>query len=194
MENNKKILPALQVVLFQLGHETFGVDILQVLEVVRMQPISYVPETPDFVEGVINLRGNVVPIINLRKKFGLPTTTPHKQSRIIIFELNEKMTGAIVDGVDQIFQIPEESIESPPKMAATEIQQYISGVGKLESGLVILLDIQRVLTEKEIIQLNELDSLKNMIKKKEADRKKKKKKKKDQSSEDIKKTSGKKKK
>jgi len=163
MKEKVKTIPTQQIVLFQLGKESFGVDILQTLEIVRFQPVAQVPETPEFVEGVMNLRGSVIPVINLRRKFGLQIRRPDDQTRIVIFELDDKMIGAIVDQVDQIIHIPEDRIESSPEMAATEIQPYIRGVGKTDSGLIILLDIRKVLSENEIIQLKELDALKHAV-------------------------------
>ena len=168
MKEKVETIPTQQIVQFQLGKESFGVDILQTLEIVRFEPVAQVPETPEFVEGVMNLRGNVIPVINLRKKFGLKIQRPDDQTRIVIFELDDKMIGAIVDQVDQIIQIPEDRIESSPELAATEIQPYIWGVGKTDKELIILLDIRKVLSENEIIQLKKLDALKHAVMEREA--------------------------
>ncbi|MBN2414480.1 chemotaxis protein CheW [bacterium] len=166
-EKRKEIVSTTQVVVFQLGNEDFGVDILQVLEIIRLGPISHVPETPDFIEGVTNLRGNVIPVINLRKKFGLPQKQAEKQNRIVVFEVEEKIIGAIVDHVDQIIRIPDDRIEDPPEMTSADIRPYIKGLGKTESGLVILLNIRKILTDGEIIQLREIDKLREKIRQQE---------------------------
>ena len=138
-----------QLVAFQLGEETYGVDISQVEEIIRLQPITKVPGAPDFVEGVINLRGRVIPVIDLRKRFHLPPREETKNTRIVVVEVPPNTVGMIVDAVDEVLRISEEKIEAPSLIISSIDTEYIKGVGKLENKLLILLDLSKVLTREE---------------------------------------------
>ena len=138
-----------QLVAFQLGEETYGVDISQVEEIIRLQPITKVPGAPDFVEGVINLRGRVIPVIDLRKRFHLPPREETKNTRIVVVEVPPNTVGMIVDAVDEVLRISEEKIEAPSLIISSIDTEYIKGVGKLENKLLILLDLAKVLTKEE---------------------------------------------
>ena len=138
-----------QLVAFQLGEETYGVDISQVEEIIRMQPITRVPGAPDFVEGVINLRGRVIPVIDLRKRFRLPPREETKNTRIVVVEVPPNTVGMIVDAVDEVLRISEEKVETPSTLISSIDTEYIKGVGKLENKLLILLDLSKVLTKEE---------------------------------------------
>lgn len=142
-----------QVVSFGLGQELFGVDILKVQEINRMPEITKVPQAPEFVEGVINLRGKVIPVIDLRKRFGLPRREYDKETRIIVVEVADNTVGFVVDNVSAVLRIPEESIEPPPPIAAGVRAEYLSGVAKLDSRLLILLDLDNLLSNEEKAQL-----------------------------------------
>jgi purine-binding chemotaxis protein CheW len=161
-----------QFVSFRLGNEEFGVDILKVREIVRLQKIARVPQTPEFVEGVINLRGNIIPIINLRNKFGLEEIERDNNTRIIVFNVEGKIIGVIVDRVEQVLRLAEDLIELPPEIGTGKMQEYIKGVGKIDEGLLILLHIEKILTNEEMFQLKELDKIKNVINKKHKEEKK----------------------
>jgi len=139
----------LQLVSFSLGNEEFAVDILKVQEINRMIEITKVPKSPDFVEGVINLRGKVIPIVDLRKRFGLNPKENDKQTRIIVVDINGKVIGLVVDSVSEVLRLPSETIEPPPPMVAGVDAQYISGVGKLDNRLLILLDLNKILSTEE---------------------------------------------
>lgn len=139
----------LQLVSFKLGEEEFGVDILAVQEIIRMIEITRVPNSPHFVEGVINLRGKVLPVVNLRKRLGLPVTEYSKSTRIIVIELDKKTVGFIVDSVSEVLRIPTAVTEPPPQMVGRVDSEYITAVGKLDDRLVILLDLNRVLSNEE---------------------------------------------
>ncbi len=139
----------MQLVTFSIGEEEFGVDILKVQEIIRMMEITKVPRAPDFVEGVINLRGKVIPIIDLRKRFGLSTRDHDKHARIIVIEINNMIVGFVVDSVSEVLRIPSNTVEPPPPVVSGLESEYISGVGKLEDRLLILLDLDRLLSGEE---------------------------------------------
>lgn len=139
----------LQLVSFRLDEEEFGVDILKVQEIIRMVDITRVPNSPDFVEGVINLRGRIIPIIALRKKFSLDSRPADKLTRVMVVEVENKTLGFIVDSVSEVLRIPRSTVEPTPSMVSSVNSEYISGVGKLEDRLLILLDLDRLLSLKE---------------------------------------------
>ncbi|TVM15859.1 chemotaxis protein CheW [Oceanidesulfovibrio indonesiensis] len=139
----------IQLVTFSIGEEEFGVDILKVQEIIRTMEITKVPRAPHFVEGVINLRGKVIPIIDLRKRFGLSSREHDKHTRIIVIEINNMIVGFVVDSVSEVLRIPASTVEPPPPVVAGLESEYISGVGKLEDRLLILLDLDRLLSGEE---------------------------------------------
>ena len=134
-----------QLVTFFLGGEIYGIDILAVQEIIRMQNITDVPRTADYVEGVINLRGKVIPIIDLRKRFNLTVSDETKDSRIIVVEINHKIIGMIVDGVSKVIRLNSNLVEPPSLIVAGADYNYIKGVGRLSDQLVILLDIAKII-------------------------------------------------
>lgn len=147
---------SLQLVTFKLAEEEYGIDILKVHEIIRMMSITKVPNAPDFVYGVINLRGKVIPVISLRKRFGLDThEDDSKNLRIVVVELNKVVIGFIVDSVSEVLKIPQDAIEPPASLIANVGSEYITGVAKLEDRLVILLDLEHLLSETEKSKLVE---------------------------------------
>jgi purine-binding chemotaxis protein CheW len=137
----------LQFVTFTLGNEEYAVDILSVQEINRITEITKVPNSPDYVEGVINLRGKVIPVINLRKKFGREEKETDDTSRIIIMEIQEITNGLIVDSVSEVLRIPSSTIEPAPPMSSNISSQFIKGIAKLENRLIILIDLDKLLGE-----------------------------------------------
>jgi len=137
----------LQLVSFRLGDEEYGVDILKVQEINRMITISRIPKAPDYVEGIINLRGKVIPIINLRKRFDLPPKEKDKKTRIIVVNIEGKILGVIVDAVSEVLRIQSNTVEPPPPVATGKGAVYIKGVGKIGDKLLILLDLGRLFGE-----------------------------------------------
>jgi purine-binding chemotaxis protein CheW len=135
----------LQFVTFSLNEEEYAVDILNVQEINRITEITKVPNSPVFVEGVINLRGKVIPVVNLRKKFGLEDKATDDTSRIIIMEINGITNGLIVDSVSEVLRVPSSIIEPPPPMSSDVSSNYIKGIAKLEERLIVLLDIDRLI-------------------------------------------------
>ena len=136
----------LQVVSFRLGGEEYGLEILRVQEIIRMVGLTRVPNSRRFVEGVINLRGKVIPILGLRKRFGLEARESDRGTRIIVVEVASDVIGFEVDSVSEVLRIPVETIEPPPRLSRHN-NEYVSGVGKLQDRLLLLLDIDRVLAE-----------------------------------------------
>lgn len=143
----------LQLVSFKIGKEEFAVDILSIQEIIRTVAVTKVPRAPHFVEGVINLRGKVIPIINLRQRFGLSRIDNTKNTRIVVVDISNKVVGLVVDAVSEVLRLPAKTIEPPPPMIAGIDSDYINGVGKLDGRLLILLDISRVLSQQEVAEL-----------------------------------------
>lgn len=146
----------MQLVTFSIGEEEFGVDILKVQEIIRTMEITKVPKAPVFVEGVINLRGKVIPIIDLRRRFGLSSKEHDKHTRIIVIEINNMIVGFVVDSVSEVLRIPAGTVEPPPAVVAGMESEYISGVGKLEDRLLILLDLDRLLSNEDFEVLGQI--------------------------------------
>ncbi|MEE4363264.1 MAG: chemotaxis protein CheW [Desulfotignum sp.] len=144
---------------FTLADEEYGIGILKVKEIIGMMPITSVPRTPDFVKGVINLRGKVIPVIDLRLKFGMASIPYTDRTCIIVVEIDsDDMTiqiGIVVDAVSEVLNIKEEEIENAPSFGTNLNTDYILGMAKIDKGVKILLDIDRVLSAKEIQLLGE---------------------------------------
>ena len=135
----------LQLVTFKLGNEEFGLDILKVKEIIKPVAITKMPNSPYYVEGVINLRGEVIPVINLRKRLNLAENEQNSKTRIIVIETNKKTTGFIVDEVNEVLRIPENIMEATPELVSGVDSEYIIGVGKLDDRLLIHMDIEKIL-------------------------------------------------
>ena len=146
-----------QLVVFDLSTEAYGVDIGAVREIIRLQDITRVPRTPEFVEGVINLRGKVIPVVDLRKRFGLPAEVESKENRIVVVDIGAQDIGVVVDAVTEVLRISTESVEPPASVITTADSEYLLGIAKLDSRLIILLDLEQVLTEAEHNSLLEID-------------------------------------
>ncbi|MDH4158105.1 MAG: chemotaxis protein CheW [candidate division Zixibacteria bacterium] len=143
----------LQLVSFDLGSQQYGVDILQVQEINRTVDITKVPQAPEFVEGVINLRGQVVPVIDLRKRLHLEPKEHDKNTRIVVVDINGSVVGMVVDAVSEVLRLPSGRIEPPPEMVTGCDTEYIRGVAKLEERLLIILDISKILDVGEIARM-----------------------------------------
>ena len=146
-----------QVVSFRLGNEEYGVDISQVQEIIRMVEITHVPRAPRFMEGVINLRGQLIPIIDLRTRFSMPRADQTKSTRIVVTEIGSKRVGIVVDSVSEVLNIPIEHVEDAPDMIAGVGTEYIQGVGKVNDRLIILLDLTMVMSGEEKAQLETVE-------------------------------------
>jgi len=146
----------LHIVGFRVGRETFGVPIGLVHEIVRVPEITNVPDSPGYVEGVINLRGKIVSVVDLRKRFGEKEITAHKKNRILVTEVDGKMVGLIVDAASEVLKIPDSEIELPPSVFEEGELNYVTGVGKLHGRLVILIDLSKILQKGELRRLGEM--------------------------------------
>jgi purine-binding chemotaxis protein CheW len=138
-----------QLVVFELGAEFYGVEISRVHEIIRLQSVTRVPRAPAFVEGVINLRGKVIPVVDLRRRFGLPSAEHTRASRIVVLEIGDQVVGVIVDGVSEVLRVNTATVEPPSPVVAGIDSEYLQGIAKLPDRLVILLDLDRVLAREE---------------------------------------------
>lgn len=143
----------IKVIIFKLKSEEYGVDVKQVKSIERMEHITRVPNTPPFVKGVINLRGVVIPIMDLRSRFGFDQKEYGEATRIIIVNVDEMEVGLIVDAANDVIDIPVSSIEPPPKVVGAVESVYLRGVAKLADRLLILLNLDKVLNPDEVKQL-----------------------------------------
>jgi purine-binding chemotaxis protein CheW len=134
-----------QWVTFHLGDEIYGIDVLQVQEVLRITEISPVPGSPDYVLGIINLRGNVVTVIDARYRFGLPPKDVDDASRIIVVDAFEKVIGLLVDNVSEVAYVPNAQIETAPNVGADDGDKFVSGVSNREGGLLIMVDLAKLI-------------------------------------------------
>jgi len=143
MENAVTNRETLQLVTFRLGKQEYAVDILRVQEVNRLVNITFMPNAGECIEGVINLRGRVIPIVSLRKKFGLDANDMDGKARILVIDAG-RTVGVIVDSVSEVLRLSTEAVEPPPSMARGGSVEYVKGVGKLENRLVMLLDVEKL--------------------------------------------------
>ena len=135
----------LQLVTFTLKDEEYAVNILKVQEINRIVEVTEVPNSPHYVEGVINLRGKVIPVINLRKKFGFEEKPTDDTTRIIIMDVNGITKGIVVDSVSEVLRIPSNIVETAPPLASEIISMYIQGIAKFEERLIILIDVDKLI-------------------------------------------------
>jgi purine-binding chemotaxis protein CheW len=152
-----------QMVVFKLAGEHFGVDISAVESIIKMQAITRMPHTPSFVEGITNLRGTVLPVIDLKKRLGMeyqnqePVSASDRDNRrIIVVNMNGRMVGMIVDAVEEVLKIAEESVAPPPPMVTTVDTAYVTGIIKVGERLIIRLELHRVLSTEESGQLQSI--------------------------------------
>ncbi len=143
-----------QIVVFELGSEHYGVNIACVQSIIKLQPITQLPHAPGFVEGVTNLRGNVLPVIDLRKRFGLSMQKVDKHSRIMVVSFEQTEVGMIVDGVSEVLTVPDQAVETAPTITTTLDSTFIAGIAKLGGSegnqrLVILLDLGKIFSPQE---------------------------------------------
>ena len=134
-----------QLVVFDLAGENYGVNIGTVREIIRLQSVTHLPEVPDYVEGVINLRGRVIPVVNLRRRFGLAASEHSADNRIVVVDIAGEDLGVIVDAVTEVLRVPEAAIEPASALVTTDDSYYMDGIAKIGDRLLILLDLDRVL-------------------------------------------------
>jgi len=153
MDNPGGINSVEQVVVFNLHDQVYGINIESVLEIIRTESVTRVPGTPEFIEGVINLRGRVIPIMDLCKRFNMPPAEISDATRVIIVEAGGVTVGMIVDQVSEVLRIPSSSVEPPPAMIAGSSVEALKGIALVEDKLVILLDLGKVLYDEEKTRL-----------------------------------------
>jgi purine-binding chemotaxis protein CheW len=136
-----------QFVVFRIGKEEYGVDIQKVSIIEKMMNIARVPTTPAYILGVINLRGEIIPVLDLRQRFDMPPREPDDDTRIIIFRMGEVVLGMLVDMVSEVHQLSEADIESVTSITNDRTLDYITGVGKLENRLVTLLNVEKLIAD-----------------------------------------------
>ncbi len=141
----------LHLVTFSLMGEVFGLPILDVREIIRMTEITPVPQAPGFVEGVINLRGQILPVVDLRKRFGISPKENDDTTRIVVVELSHAAVGLIVDSVSEVLRIPADVVAPPPSLVAGSIgAEYIKGIGHYDERMIILIEMRKVFNEDEL--------------------------------------------
>jgi len=150
-DNNSSTL--IQLVTFIIEKEEFGIDILNVQEIIKPVDITRVPNSAPYVKGVINLRGRIVPVVDLRVRFHLPHRKTDKETRIVVVELEDKVVGFLMDAVRQVIRIEKEVIEPPPPQATSVDSLYLRGVAKLQDRLLTLLDLENLLNESELSKI-----------------------------------------
>lgn len=147
--------PQRQLVVFNLDTELYGLDIGSVREIIRLQEITDIPRTPDFVEGVINLRGKVIPVVDLRKRFGMDDVERDEDFRIVVVDVNGNEIGMIVDAVTEVSRVPENGIEPPSSVIAAQDADYLTGIAKTHNDMIILLDIGKLISFRDMQKLAE---------------------------------------
>ena len=135
---------------FRLGNEDYGIEIRYVTEIVGMQKITEVPDMPPYVKGVVNLRGQVIPVLDMRLRFHMESRNYDERTCIVVVNINEAQVGLVVDTVNEVRNIDDEQISPPPKTAGADSAQYIQGMGKVNEEVIILLEGQRLLYEHEL--------------------------------------------
>jgi purine-binding chemotaxis protein CheW len=146
-----------QLISFMVGEEEYGLEILRVKEVIRIREITRLPRAPSFVKGIINLRGDVIPIIDLRDKFGLEHKEYTSMTRVIVVDVDGRLVGMVVDAASQVVRVPADQIDPPPPIVGGLSVEFIKGVGKIEERLIILLKIDRILSTQEKVELEQLE-------------------------------------
>jgi purine-binding chemotaxis protein CheW len=147
----------LHVVGFRVGDETFGVPVRAVHEIMRVPEITAMPEAPDSIRGVVNLRGKIIPVLDLRKRFGISVVDTHKKNRVLVTEVGDKLVGMIVDEASALLKIPLSQIEQPPNLFEDGEISYVTGVGKVDNRLIVLIDLTKVILPGELKQMKRIN-------------------------------------
>jgi len=147
---------SLKQVIFKLDNEEYGLDIMKVNGIEKYQEVVKVPNSPEYIEGIINLRGEVLPVYSLRKKFALEQKEPDDETKIIVVFTNNMKIGFVVDSVVEILNIEEEDVESAPRLVTGINRKYISSVAKQDQRMIILIDIDLIVSDEEKLELGEV--------------------------------------
>lgn len=155
-EEDELLTDETQLVTFKVDREEYGVHIMQVQEIIRLAAITRVPRAPSFVEGIMDLRGKVLPVVDLRKRFALPTKEHTENSRVVVVNIDDMTLGLIVDAISEVMRLPNGAIEPPPRIIAGIESRFLKGIGRLEKRLLILLDLDKVFSEDEVSGLSHM--------------------------------------
>lgn len=152
----------LQLVVFNTGNEDFGIEIMNVQEIIRMANITKIPQSPKYVRGIINLRGKIIVVINLNVVIGMESRDHDENTRIIVTSINDTVVGFVVDSVSEVLRLPSSSVEPAPELVSKKVDSnYLKGIGKLDNRLLLLLDMGRVLTKDEMAQIPAIQEMHN---------------------------------
>ncbi|RJP75508.1 MAG: purine-binding chemotaxis protein CheW [Desulfobacteraceae bacterium] len=141
---------------FRIGNEEYGIEIMYVIEVIGIQKITEVPDMPVFVKGVINLRGQVIPVMDVRVRFGMEEQAYNERTCIVVVTIKDSAIGLVVDMVSDVIDIPEKDVDPPPKISRKPGSRFIKGLGKIDNQVKILLDVQRLLYDEELEQVSSI--------------------------------------
>lgn len=155
MRNVRQTVPQVQLVTFRLGGEEFGLDVFTVHEILRYQEPTPVPRAPAFVEGVMDVRGTLVPVVDLRRRFELAEVEIGDDTRIVVVEFGQERLGLVVDSVTEVMRVPETAIQPPPRYIRGLAAEYVRGIARLEGRLVVMVDMDRILSSEERIALEQ---------------------------------------
>jgi purine-binding chemotaxis protein CheW len=143
----------MQLISFTVGVEEYGLELLRVKEVIRMRQITWLPKAPPCVKGIINLRGDVIPIVALRERFGLASQEQTAMTRVIVVEVEGRMVGMVVDSASQVVRVPADQFDPPPPIMGDTDRSFITAVGKLDDKLIIMIDVDKILSSEEMSQI-----------------------------------------
>lgn len=150
MEKTGKTLTSLQIVCFKVGKEEYGIEILKVQEILKLPRVTRLPKSADYIMGVIDLRGKVIPIIDLSRKFRIDTGEKAESSRAIVVDIKRKRVGLAIDSVSHVVKVDSKDIEPPPPIVKGISGRYIVGIAKMEEGFVVILDIDQIFSSEEL--------------------------------------------
>lgn len=142
-----------QLISFNVGAEEYGLDLLRVKEVIRMRQITWLPRVPSCVKGIINLRGDIIPIVDLRDRFGLQAQEETEMKRVIVVEVKGRPVGMVVDSASQVVRVPADQFDQPPAVMGESSRDFITAVGKMKDKLVLMIDVDRILSTEEMSQI-----------------------------------------
>jgi purine-binding chemotaxis protein CheW len=151
----------IQMACFRLGEDLFAADIMRIKEIIRLQKLANLPKSPAFVEGVLNLRGTVIPVVDLRKRFDLPSAPHNRDTRLLIVTVGKQVLGLVVDEVTEVISVPVKDIKQPPQVAGGVGAEYLVGVCLAKESLIMLLNLDRILSDSESDELNRLEAIRH---------------------------------
>ncbi len=158
-KDSKKVSAAennMQLILISIGNAFYAIDIMKIVEIIKYMPITPVPKAPEFMEGVIDLRGEIIPVVDMRKRFEIPANMTHEKLRIVIIKVIDKIAGLVVDEVREVLRVPAEKVLPPPKIVKGIESEYLSSVVSDRGRIILVLNLDRILTTTERVQFKNL--------------------------------------